>query len=177
MGMQQNLESISVPVGRSFGECTATSMSSRPQGIAYRTDEEPRAPDLGEMAAVGVAGVVTPTKVRAHRGRQSGPTSSAWARPAGTYARPGGATRRPGTPLGQDLRGQHRGHGLRVEGEQLTQRGGVVGSLGVAGQLLDPHGRRVQQLVHDPAYGPLTSSRWWSSRLGSRDSRRRSSAP
>ena len=46
-----------------------------------------------------------------------------------------------------------RVHGLGVEAEQLGQRGGVGdGRLGV-GELLDPDGRLVEQLVGDPADG------------------------
>src|ERR1700728_557058 len=43
--------------------------------------------------------------------------------------------------------------GRLVEFEKLTQRFGVAVAAGGAGELLDPHGGRVQQLVHHPTDG------------------------
>ena len=150
-------------VGRSFSECTATSIA--PARRASRT-----APAKTPVPPISVSAprstspvVVMPTnsdgdpagRAAGRRPGRPGPGR------AGRYARRAGRPEaRPATTRGSsttrpDLRRHHRGDGLRVEGEQLAQRGGVVHASGSAGQLLDPYGRRVQQLVDDPAYGPL----------------------
>ena len=57
---------------------------------------------------------------------------------------------------------------LRVEVEQVAQRLGVAGAAGLGRELLDPHGRRVQQLVDDPAHGLRDLGAACSSSSGSR---------
>ena len=106
-----------MPVGRSFSEHRDVDLPG-PQGIAYRTDEQPRAADLGEVATVDVAaGGHADEGPRHTAGGQSGPDQLDLGRASGdVHGRPGerGLT----TPTTFGPPGQHGGHRLRVEGEQ-----------------------------------------------------------
>ena len=148
-----------------------------PQGVADGADEHPGAADLGEVAAVDVAagGDADERPRHAAGGAERPRPARPGPGPAATYARPGGAgvtALTTGGPPGTARRRRPAGRGRTAPAARRR-------SPGPRGRLDSSWTRTVgacSSLSTIRRTVRCTSSRSWSSRLGSRDSSRRSSA-
>ena len=147
-------------VGRSLYECTAKSISFAMQRVAQRGDEHARrraaAPGAVERSpAVTISTSSTAPPVAAVSASATSPRLGQRQRAA-----PGAEAERVVPVIAVLLESGTSADAWSSAGvrrhrqvEQLAQQRGVLVAAGLGGELAHPHGRRVQQPLHDPVHG------------------------